>query len=357
MKAAVWHGYKDIRIDEVMEPAVKPGHVKIKVGWAGICGTDRHEYTGPNFIPATKPHRLTGRLAPLTMGHEFSGIISEVGPGVENWKIGDRVTASGTLACGECAMCKSGHENICSKLGFLGISDDGAFAEYVLVDEKMLFKIPDNVGMQEAVLCEPLACGQHAVNLMGRDFTGKNVLVSGSGIIGLSSAIACIQANANLVIVSGVGTSKKQFVEEIGAHYVDVMNEDVIETVKNLTQGGMMDAAFECVGIVSSLNTVIQSTRPGSSVMVMGVFEKPPTFPMNDFQEGERVMYTSQAHLHEIGDCLEKLSQGKYPYISQMITGRADLEKIVDDGFEELNRNKDGHIKLLIRVAGDDLHL
>lgn len=356
MKAAVWHGYKDIRIEDVMEPVAKMDCVKIKVGWAGICGTDRHEYVGPNFIPATKPHRLTGRLAPLTMGHEFSGIIVELGEGVTKWKVGDRVTATGTLSCGKCAMCLTGHENICSKLGFLGISDDGAFADYVQVNQQMLFKIPDNVDMQEAVLCEPLACGQHAVNLMG-DFAGKNVLVSGSGIIGLSAAIASKQAGAKLVIVSGMGSAKKDFVEEIGAYYVDIRNENLMEVVREMTGGSLIDAAFECVGIESSLNSVIQSTRPGSSVMVMGVFEKPPTFPMNDFQEGERVMYTSQAHLHEIGECLEKLSQGKYPYISKMITGFADLENIVEDGFEELNRNKDGHIKLLIRVAGDDLKI
>lgn len=354
MKAAVWHGYKDIRIEDVLEPVVKKGHVKIRVLWAGICGTDRHEYVGPNFIPAVKPHRLTGRLAPLTMGHEFSGIIVELGEGVTSWKIGDRVTANGTLACGECSMCLSGHENICKLLGFVGISDDGAFADYFQVNEKMLFKIPDNVNMQEAVLCEPLACGEHAVNLMGANFKGKSVLVSGSGIIGLSAAIASIQAGADIVIVSGVGQSKKEFVEEIGAHYVDVMYDNLQQVVSELTNGAMVDVAFECVGIQSSLNSIIQATRPGSSVMVMGVFEKPPVFPMNDFQEGERVMYTSQAHNREIGDCLKKLSEGRYPYIRKMITGMTDLENIVDGGFEELNRNKDGHIKLLIRVAGDE---
>ena len=79
MKAAVWHGYKDVRIEEVAEPTPKKGQVKIAVDWAGICGTDRHEYEGPNFIPVKKPHRLTGRVAPLIIGHEFSGRIVELG--------------------------------------------------------------------------------------------------------------------------------------------------------------------------------------------------------------------------------------------------------------------------------------
>lgn len=355
MKAAVWHGYKDIRIENVPEPEVKPGYVKIKVAWGGICGTDRHEYVGPNFIPVKKPHRLTGRTAPLTMGHEFAGVITEVGDRVTGWKAGDRVTANGTLSCGKCAMCLSGHENICSKLGFLGVSTDGAFAEYVLVEAKRLFKIPDNVDLKDAVLCEPLACGQHAVNIMGGDFSGKTVVVSGSGIIGISAAIACLQAGSEKVIVSGVGTDKKEFIEKIGAQYVDVTKESLVGVVQRVTQGAMADAAFECVGVEPSLNSAISSTRPGAGVMVMGVFGKPPVFPMNDFQEGERVLYTSQAHLYEIGDCLDKLSKGKYPYISNMITGIVDLENIVQGGFEEMNRHPDSHIKILVNIAGDQM--
>ena len=158
--------------------------------------TDRHEYVGSNFIPTKRPHRLTGRTAPLIMGHEFSGIITEVGEGVTGWKVGDRVTANGTLSCGECPMCLAGRDNICYKLGFLGVSTDGAFAEYVIVNQKRLFKIPDNVGLKEAVLCEPLACGKHALDLMNLDIRDKTVVVSGDGIIGISAAIACLQAGA-----------------------------------------------------------------------------------------------------------------------------------------------------------------
>ena len=146
MRAAVWHGYKDIRIEEKAEPVPGPGQVKIKVDWAGICGTDRHEYEGPNFIPVKKPHRLTGRVAPLIIGHEFSGEIVELGEGVEGWKTGDRVTANGSLTCGKCEACRSGRYNICQKLGFLGVGDDGAFADYVVVEASRLFAIPERCG-------------------------------------------------------------------------------------------------------------------------------------------------------------------------------------------------------------------
>jgi len=140
MKAAVWHGHKDIRITEVEKPSPGPGQVIIQVAWAGICGTDRHEYEGPNFIPTAKPHRLTGRTSPLTLGHEFSGVVHKVGEGVTGWQTGDRVTANGTLCCNRCEMCRLGRYNICEKLGFLGVSTDGAFAEYVAVEAARLFK-------------------------------------------------------------------------------------------------------------------------------------------------------------------------------------------------------------------------
>ena len=116
MRAAVWHGYKDIRIEDVAEPVPQPGYVKIRVNWAGICGTDRHEYEGPNFIPFERPYRLTGRTAPLTLGHEFSGVIAQLGEGVEGWSVGDRVTANGSLTCGSCEACRSGRFNVSSKL-------------------------------------------------------------------------------------------------------------------------------------------------------------------------------------------------------------------------------------------------
>lgn len=353
MKAAVWYGYKDIRVENVEEPTVELGFVKVKVVWTGICGTDRHEYVGPNFIPTTKPHRLTGKTAPLILGHEFSGIIEEIGEGVENCKVGDRVTATGTLACGECELCQSGRENICQKLGFLGVSTNGTFAEYVLINHERLYKIPDNVGLREAVLCEPLACGQHALNLMNLNLENLTVVVSGSGIIGISAAIACINGGAKDVYVSGLGPSKKNFIEKIGAHYIDVAEEDLVAIIEKATAGVLADVVFECVGIESSLNSSIKVTKPGGKLMVMGVFEKQPVFPMNDFQEGERTLYTSQAHLNEIGECLHYMSEGKYPYADDMITAVIDLNSIVEKGFEELNKNANEHIKVLIKVSDE----
>ncbi len=348
MKAAVWYGYKDIRIEQQPVPVASPGSVVVGVSWAGICGTDRHEYVGPNFIPTTKPHRLTGKTAPLILGHEFTGVISQVGEGVTGWKVGDRVSANGTLCCGQCSMCRSGRYNICEKLGFVGVSRDGAFAEYVEIQASRLFRIPDNVSLRQAVLAEPLACGIHATGLMG-SIQDQTVVVVGPGIIGLSCFFAAKLAGAGKIMVAGVGSHRKELVEDYGGTYVDVATANLSQAVSHWLGGDMADVVYECVGAQATLDSSVSILKPGGKLMVMGVFEKPPIFPMNDFQEGERKLYTSQAHTDEIGVALEYLSQGLID-ADQLITGEVTLDTLVQDGFEDLLANGPKHCKVVIKI-------
>ena len=350
MKAAVWHGYKDLRIEEKPEPAPKKGQVKIKVDYAGICGTDRHEYVGPNFIPVEKPHRLTGRVAPLIIGHEFSGEIVELGDGVTGYNVGDKVTANGSLTCGECESCKSGRYNICSRLGFLGVGDDGAFADYVVVDAGKLFKIPDGVSQKHAAVAEPLACGIHATNLLG-DIKGKSVVVIGPGIIGLSAFFGAKLAGAGKVLVSGIGEDRKELIEKHGGTYIDSSKCDLQSYVEEWTDGNLADIVYECVGLQPTLNQAITITKPGGTIRVMGVFEKPPVIDMNTLQEAERTIYTSQAHVNEIATALEYIKEGKIN-VDELITREVTLDTLVEDGFEELIKNPVKHIKVIIRING-----
>jgi len=350
MKAAVWYGYRDVRVMDVPEPFVLPGYVKVKVAWAGICGTDRHEYVGPVFMPYRTPHRLTGKMTPLIMGHEFTGIISEIGEGVEGWKVGDRIAASGNLVCGECRWCRSGRINICEKLGFNGISRDGGFAEYAVIPAYQLFRIPDNVSLEEAALAEPLACGMHAVKLIG-DLTGKKVVIIGPGMIGMSCLIAARLAGAEKILVISSGTGREQLVKKQGADaYVAAKKEDPEEFVKEWTDSKMADVAFECVGLEQTLKTAVRLTRNGGTIMVMGVYEKEPRFPINYFQEGERVLLSSQAYIDEIAAVLDNMSKGLIS-TSDLITSRISLDRIVEDGFEELLRTRDKHVKILVKIA------
>ena len=350
MKAAVWHGYKNLQIENVPEPKVKKGYVKIRVDYAGICGTDRHEYVGPNFIPVDKPHRLTGRVAPLTIGHEFSGTIAEIGEEVEGYSVGDRVTANGSLTCKECEQCKEGRYNICKRLGFLGVGEDGAFAEYVNVEAERLFMIPEGVSQREAAVAEPLACGIHATNLLG-DVKGKDVVVIGPGIIGLSAFFGAKLAGAGRVLVSGIGSERKALIEKHGGEYIDSGETDVLSYVEKWSNGNLADIVYECVGLQGTLNTAITLAKPGGKIMVMGVFEKPPTVDINTLQEAERMIFTSQAHVNEIATALSYMKDKEID-AQELITREVTLDTLVEDGFEELIKNPSKHIKVIIKIHG-----
>jgi len=186
MKALRWHGLKDLRLENIEEPKATKGKVKIKVEWCGICGSDLHEYTaGPIFIPGHEPHPITGEQAPVVMGHEFSGQVVEIGEGVTNVKVGDRVVVEPIYACGECTACKQGKYNLCSTMGFLGLAGGGGgFSEYVAAEDYMVHKIPDTVSYEQGALVEPSAVALHAIRQSSLK-VGDKAAVFGAGPIGL----------------------------------------------------------------------------------------------------------------------------------------------------------------------------
>lgn len=347
MKAAVWYGHKDVRVEERAMPVPKEGEVRVRVAWAGICGTDKHEYLGPLWIPVDKPHRLTGETAPLVQGHEYAGVIDAVGEGVTDWKPGMRVTASGSLVCGECEFCKTGRKNICERLGFIGVGKDGGFAQYVVIPEHQLFHVPDNVTLKAAALTEPISCGVHATKKIG-DLTGKSAAIVGPGMIGLSCLIAAKAAGADPVFVIGVGEGKRAFVETFGGIYINGKEADPIESVlaKN---GGQVDVTYEAVGLEATLDMAVNLLRCNGTLMIMGVFSKPPKINMNLIQEGEREIKTSQANVDEIQDVLELIASGQLDPMP-LVTGEAKLDRIVEDGFEAICAPGNEHVKILVEV-------
>lgn len=348
MKAAVWHGYKDVRIEEVPIPVPGPDQLLIRVNYAGICGTDRHEYVGPNFIPTEKPHRLTGRTAPLIMGHEFSGTVESAGENVKGFTKGEAVTANGTLACGICEMCESGRYNICRKLGFMGVGDDGCFAEYVVAKADQVFRIPQGVSQRQAAVAEPLACGIHATNLIG-DIKGKLAVVIGTGIIGIGAFYGARLAGAKEVLVVGRNENKRALIEANGGCYINTTQKNLNDFVEEWSGGRLADVVYECVGSQETLDACIPICKPGGIIMVMGVFETPPVLDMNTLQEAERRIFTSQAHVHEISTALEHIARGNID-ADALITKEVELDDLVEEGFEELIKNASRHIKVVIKI-------
>jgi (R,R)-butanediol dehydrogenase/meso-butanediol dehydrogenase/diacetyl reductase len=157
MRAAVYYGPTRLEVTEVPAPDPGVGQVKVKVGFNGICGTDLHEfYSGPIFVP-TEPHPLMGRQLPLTLGHEFSGVITDVGDEVIGYAEGDRVAIEPIYSCGRCGPCEAELYNLCQHIGMHGLTADGGMAEYAVVPTHMLHRLPENVSLELGALVEPMS--------------------------------------------------------------------------------------------------------------------------------------------------------------------------------------------------------
>ena len=350
MKAAVWYGRKDVRVMNVPEPpSPRKGRVKIKVHWCGICGSDLHEYlSGPIFIPVDAPHPLTGRKAPITMGHEFSGEIVKVGPEVTNVKVGDRVVADACQVCWECDRCKEGRYNLCSKLAFTGLMADGAFAEYVDVPAYTLYKIPDNMTYEAGALMEPLAVGVHAVRRSMRE--GDVVVILGAGTIGLVTIMAARAAGARKVYALEIAKARKEFALKVGATEVlDPTKMDVVAKVRELTGGGA-DVVFECIGNEDTGPLAVELARSAGKVVIVGIFSKPSKFHFNSLSLTEKEVMGSLAYNGEFGPAIDLVADGRIN-VEQLVTGKIGIDDIVEKGFEELVNRKEQNIKILVRPS------
>jgi (R,R)-butanediol dehydrogenase / meso-butanediol dehydrogenase / diacetyl reductase len=202
MPAVRWHGRGDVRVDAVPVPGA-PGRdgIRVEVAWCGICGSDLHEYlSGPLSIPM-RPHPVTGRCAPIVLGHEVSGWISQAGSSVTGLAVGDLVVLNALLPCGRCAPCADGAVHLCRALGHIGMSADGGLARYITVPASMAVRVPDGVPADLAALAEPLSVALHAVRLGGSGDAlpgaASRALVLGAGAIGLCVALV-LRAHAFL---------------------------------------------------------------------------------------------------------------------------------------------------------------
>lgn len=349
MKAALWYGRRDVRVMDVPEPpSPGKGQVKIKVMWCGICGSDLHEYiAGPIFIPVKTEHPLTGKKAPIILGHEFSGEVVEVGPEVTNAKIGDRVAPDACQVCWECDRCKEGRYSLCSKLAFTGLMADGAFAEYVNVPAYTLYKIPDNMSYETGALIEPLAVGVHAVRRAPL-IEGETAVILGAGTIGLVTLMAARVAGAKKIYTIEMAKARKEYAMKAGATAVlDPSEGDVVSKIHELTGGGA-DVVFECIGNDKTGPLAVELARSAGKIVVVGIFEKASAFNFNSLSLTEKMVMGSLAYYGEFGPAIDLVSDGRIN-VEPLITGKININDIVEKGFEELVNRKEENIKILVR--------
>lgn len=350
MRAARFHGRGDIRIDEVEEPRVRPGTVEVEVEWCGICGTDLHEYLeGPIFAPTTEaPHPLTGESIPITLGHEFAGVVAELGAGVSDLAVGDRVVVEPYLICGHCDACTTGRYNVCATLGFVGLSGGGGgFSQYVVAERRWVHPLGD-LGTDVGALIEPLAVAYHAVRL-SKAQPQHSALVFGAGPIGLVTTAALKARGVEQVIVVEPADVRKEKARVAGADAVlDPREAAVVAMVQELTKGRGADVSFECAGIDQVLKTAILSTRAGGTCINVAIWGHEASVAMNDLVFREVNLLGSLAYADDHPATIEMVASGKVdPY--QFITGRIDLADIVEQGFDALIHHKEENVKILVR--------
>jgi (R,R)-butanediol dehydrogenase / meso-butanediol dehydrogenase / diacetyl reductase len=351
MKAARWYQARDIRVEEVPEPKAEAGQVKIKVAYAGICGSDLHEYlAGPIFVPVKEPHPLSKDKAPIIMGHEYAGEVVEVGEGVGRIQVGDRVCVEPIYSCGECPSCRKGHYNVCEKLGFVGLSGGyGGFAEYSVVPAHMVHKIPDHMSWEQAALVEPTAVAVHAVRQSGLQI-GDTVAVFGAGPIGLLVIQAARAAGASNIIAVEVSPERQELARKVGADLViHPLEQETVAEIFAYTEGLGADVSFEVAGVEATLNMAVAATRPEGNIVNVSIWEKPASLPVNHLVLTERKMTSIIAYHNIFPQVIRLIANGQINALD-LVTSYIRLDEIVPKGFEALTTQK-SQIKILVQPS------
>jgi L-iditol 2-dehydrogenase len=272
-------GKGNVCLQDVPEPQVSAGCVKIKVDSAGICGTDIKIRSGDTW---SNP--------PVVLGHEFSGFVAETGEGVTSVVVGDKVVSeTAQVICGHCYYCNTGNYLMCPERLSIGYGVDGAFAEYIVVREHILHKIPDGVPMEDAALCEPLAVAVHAVFDSVALKPTDTVAVIGPGAIGLLVAQVVAAFGADVIIV-GVSSDVDRFsiARKLGIeHVVDSQAENVDAVAKDISGGGGVDCVFDCSGAANAINSAFGIVKRGGTIVQVGLTKPYLEIPYAMFPQNE----------------------------------------------------------------------
>jgi len=347
MKAAVIREYGKIALEEVEKPALLDDHVLVRVKYASICGSDQHIFKG-EFHPRTK--------LPLIPGHEFAGLVEEVGKEVKNFIPGEKVTVDPIIWCGKCAACKGGHYPACISLKLVGIDLNGGFAEYVSVPHHMVFKVPAKISNEYASLVEILSIGFHASARAGLE-KHDDILIVGSGKVGNSILHAAKTITDGKIIIADILDERLAIASSAfpDIHTVNIRKTDPIAFVKELTGNRGVDIAFEAVGhevaVAGKFNPVrtsINAIKGGGKVCVLGLSDHPSEILFKELIWKEARIIASRVSHGEFAATIRALDNGTLDP-AKMITGVLNLEE-AQKGFELLEKEPETNLKILLKV-------
>ncbi len=322
MKSAVFYGKHDLRVEEHEMPKVGPKDVLIQVKACGVCGTDVHIYEGDKGAAEVTP--------PTILGHEFSGVIAEVGSEVTNYKAGDRVCIDPNCYCGACEPCRNGVVHYCEHMIGYGTTVNGGFAEYCAVNERQVYKLGDNTSFEQGAMTEPVACCLHGMD-MCEIRPGHQVVVIGGGMIGLLMLQLSRLAGAAKVALLEPVESKREVGKKLGADIcIDPIHEDVKARLK---EEGMtwVNTVIECVGRPSTIEQAIDIAGNKAVVMMFGLTKPDETISVKPFEifRKELVLKASYINPYTQKRALDLIDSGRLD-VSSMVYEVADLDELAD---------------------------
>jgi 2-desacetyl-2-hydroxyethyl bacteriochlorophyllide A dehydrogenase len=341
MKALVLDEYNQLNYRDFPDPQIQPDEVLIEVKACGICGSDIHGMDGS-----------TGRrIPPLVMGHEASGIIAEKGKNVNHWKIGDRVTFDSTIYPLNDWYTLKGHYNLSDNRQVLGVSPGeyrrhGAFAEKVAIPQHILHRIPDNVSFVEAAMVEPIAVAAHAINISPYK-PGNSVLITGTGMVGVFVVRLHKIYGSCPIIAIDIDDSKLLLAKDFGADFTfNPKNDNIGRQILSLTSGRGADISFDVTGISETVNTCIQNTRKGGTVVLVGNLSPQVSIPLQQIVTRELTLQGSCAINGEYELALKLLEEKKID-VNQLISAVVPLAEGAD-WFKKLYAKEKGLNKVIL---------
>lgn len=319
MKALLLSKYGQLEVAEVPVPSIARDELLVRVAACGICGSDVHGYDGSSGR----------RIPPIVMGHEAAGVVEEVGTEVKGFTRGERVTFDSTVYCGECANCRRGDVNLCDRRQVLGVScgdyrRNGAFAEFVVVPSRIVYRLPENLSFAEAALLEAVAVALHAVSLAPIK-AGDTALVVGAGTIGLLVQQALAVAGCSRVFVTDVDAARLKLSARLGATTVATSDEFQAQLLSS-NNGSGVDVAIEAVGNTPAVHTAINSVRKGGTAVLVGNVTPEVTIPLQIVVSRQLRLQGSCASAGEYPQAIKLMSEGKIN-VKPLITAVAPLEE------------------------------
>ena len=341
MKALLLSKYKHLEVTDLPVPEAGPDEVLVRVAACGICGSDVHGYDGSSGR----------RIPPIVMGHEAAGTVAAIGSGVTGFAEGHRVTFDSTIYCGACGYCRRGEVNLCDHRQVLGVSCGdyrraGAFAEFVAVPSRIVYRLPDNLSFEEAAMLEAVSVAVHAVSLAPVS-ANSTALVVGAGMIGLLIVQVLRAAGCSRILVTDIDSSRLKLAEDVGAHAGLSAKLGVAAQVGKLTAGAGVDAAIEAVGHGDSVNASIESVRKGGTVVLVGNIAPEVMLPLQKVVTRQIRLQGSCASAGEYPRAMELLGSGAIQ-VKNLITAIAPLAE-GPGWFERLHAREPNLMKVILR--------